>query len=315
MGGAIYCLGYHTGNFITELLYKGNDFGRYWIGKFCVMRFLLIVVFSFSNFLVFGQKSKKEKSFLTDNQKWTLELPIWIPGFRGSLSYGSITIDGEDGSVPELPPTPTNPIEPGNIFSRLFSTNTELRFFFVGRATFQSKKFIFIAEDMGGSIGKSLQFNYNNTELVQLSINGNIGRIFIGYELLEKRTNNNKMRMQLYGYAGSRLYIFKFHSTLNDPVNNLNLNPIWLDPLIGLQFQLDMKNWQFIISNDLGNFYISDRFSYSTQILVYYRISKLISIRTGWTDLDVRHKSIVLGEELKWTTHLSGPSLGIAFHF
>jgi len=279
------------------------------------VRFLLIVVFSLSNFLAFGQKIKKEKSFLIDDQKWSFELPVWVPGFRGSLSYGSISVEGNDGVVPIVPPDPTNPIEPGNIFSRLFSTSTELRFFFVGKATFQSRKFIGVAETVGGSIGSTLKFNYNNTDIVQLSINAAIGRIFVGYELLEKRTDSNKLRMQLYGITGVRLYIFKFQSTLINSIDILDLNPVWLDPLIGLQFQLDLKNWQFIIANDFGGFNINNRLSYSTQLIVYYRISNLISVRTGWTDLDILYKGNILGRELKWRTRLSGPSLGIGFHF
>lgn len=285
---------------------------------FCRMRATLLIIFSFSSLVCQSQKQKKEKSFLIDDQKWSFELPVWVPGFRGSLSYGSISIDGEDGNVPELPPTPGNPIEPvdpGNIFSRLFSVNSELRFFFIGKATFQSRKFIAAAETVGGSIGSTLKFNYNNTDIVQLSINATIGRVIAGYELLEKRTVSNKLRMQLYGITGVRLYIFKFQSTLINSIDILDLNPVWLDPLIGLQFQLDLKNWQFIIANDFGGFNINNRLSYSTQLIVYYRISNLISIRTGWTDLDIQYKGNILGKELKWRTRLSGPSLGIGFHF
>jgi hypothetical protein len=40
---------------------------------------------------------------LLNDRDWTIEIPLWIPGFRGNLAYGDISIGGEDGSDPGDP--------------------------------------------------------------------------------------------------------------------------------------------------------------------------------------------------------------------
>jgi len=282
--------------------------------RICLFIFLsLIAVSSFAQ-----KKGKKEKSFLTDDQRWTIEIPLWIPGFRGAFSYGDISMEGEDGVLPIIPDDPSQlpeEIDKGNIFSRLFSNNSSIRFFFVSRVAYQSKRFLVQADGIGGSIGSSVKFRYNNRELVESSINVSLARVYVGYKILEKVNKSEKLRLQLYGYAGTRLYFFRIKSSLANTGYSIDVRPVWADPLFGLQLQVDLKNWQFIIGSDLGGFNINNRISYSNQVIVYYRISRLISVRAGWLDMDIKHRNTVLNKELRWQTHLSGPSLGIGFHF
>jgi len=37
------------------------------------------------------------------DRKWSLELPLWVPGFAGEFAYGDVSIEGEDGSDPGTP--------------------------------------------------------------------------------------------------------------------------------------------------------------------------------------------------------------------
>jgi len=46
-----------------------------------------------------------------------------------------------------------------------------------------------------------------------------------------------------------------------------------------------------------------------------YRISNLLSAKLGWSDWDVKYKGDVRDEELSLNVHLSGPNMGLAFHF
>ena len=74
--------------------------------------------------------SKKKQSFLTETRHWNIEIPVWIPGFRGEFAYGDVELEGEDGS--DL--TPGNPIEKpdfGGAFKRLFKTGWDLNYFFL----------------------------------------------------------------------------------------------------------------------------------------------------------------------------------------
>ena len=64
-----------------------------------------IYIFLFINsFFVFAQDaatsdvSKSQNDFLNSDQNWSVEIPIWIPGFRGQYAYGDIELKGEDGT-------------------------------------------------------------------------------------------------------------------------------------------------------------------------------------------------------------------------
>ncbi len=61
----------------------------------------------------------QQANYLLKDRPWTIEVPLWIPGYAGSFAYGEISIEGEDGY------DPVNPIEPpggiGGILSRLFT--------------------------------------------------------------------------------------------------------------------------------------------------------------------------------------------------
>ena len=40
---------------------------------------------------------KQQRSFLLTNRSWTVEVPLWFPGYAGSFAHGDIDIEGEDG--------------------------------------------------------------------------------------------------------------------------------------------------------------------------------------------------------------------------
>jgi hypothetical protein len=70
------------------------------------------------------------------------------------------------------------------------------------------------------------------------------------------------------------------------------------------------------IKGDLGTYTLhSSTFSYKIQFSAYYKVGSSISLRFGWTDLDLKHNSLFNGEQLIISTHLSGPNFGVAFYF
>ncbi len=283
----------------------------------CPMRGVVLLFLFLASISSFAQKRKKEKSFLVDQQHWTVEIPVWVPGFKGAFSYGDVSLEGEDGVLPVIPDDPTQLPEEdtGNIFSRLFSNDTRLRFFFISRVSYQHKRFFAQVDAIGGSIGSSVKYRYNNRSLVESSFNISLARAYLGYRLLEKVAASGKSRVQLYGYLGTRLYFLKVKSSLDNANISLSISPVWADPLVGLQFQLDLKHWQFLFASDAGGLNFSNRISFANQLTVYYRASKLISVRGGWFAIEIRHKGSFLSHQLTLRTHLSGPSLGVGFHF
>ena len=58
-------------------------------------KILLYVLFSFLTVIsvsaqdtTSNKKTRPEKSFLRQDRSWTVEIPIWVPGFRGEYAYG-----------------------------------------------------------------------------------------------------------------------------------------------------------------------------------------------------------------------------------
>jgi hypothetical protein len=66
---------------------------------------------------------------------------------------------------------------------------------------------------------------------------------------------------------------------------------------------------------DMESFWINDNPSTWLQGKWSYRISRVVSVKVGWTDWQIVKHSSFKGEPLYINTHLSGPTSGIAFHF
>ena len=251
---------------------------------------------------------------------WSIELPIWIPGFRGDFAYGDVNIEGEDGGT-ILPPTPENPIEPGeglggDFLSRFFDKDSFLRFFYMSKITYKPNRFLFQFDGFGGTAGTSINFNYNNKEVVSGAYNIFLGHFYAGYSVFQKKDYKKEERTDIYIYTGLRYTISTIKADLNNREINFEINPKKLEILLGIKANFFIKNWRFNVKGDIGGFIESSNvFSYKIQLLVYYYFGKSISLRFGWTDMDLKHDGIFQNERLIIHTHLSGPNLGIAFDF
>jgi len=150
--------------------------------------YILIILGCCSSFIVKAQdsvriKNKKSKeSFISDSRHWRIEIPFWIPGFQGALTYGDVELEGEDGPIME---NPIEPDDPGNIFSRLFKTNGKLNYFVVGSVAYHNKKIHGELEFFSGTVGSSINFRYNNKELVKAKFHTDLVRLYAGYKFYE----------------------------------------------------------------------------------------------------------------------------------
>lgn len=262
---------------------------------------------------------KTQFSSRLDND-WSIELPIWIPGFRGDFAYGDVNIEGEDGGNPS-DPTPEHPIEPGeglggNIFSRFFNKDNFLKFFYMSKFSYTPKKFLFQLDGFGGSAGTAIKFNYNNKEIISTSYNIFIGHFYVGYSVFQKLDLSEEQKTDIYLYTGLRYMTSTIKANLERTELKFEVNPEKLEILLGINANFIFTNWKFNIKGDIGGFTSkSNVFSYKIQILAYYYLGKSTSIRFGWTDMDLKHDNLFKNERLLIHTHLSGPNLGIAFDF
>ena len=257
---------------------------------------------------------KQYKNFLLNDRPWTIEAPLWIPGFQGVFAYGDVEIEGEDGVDPE------NPIEPpggwlGDVLSRIFTKDWYLKFFFLTKVAYEKDKFIVQLDGLTGAVGFSTKFKLNDQQIVQANFRSTNIRLYGGYKLVEANSKNKKFRYELFGYIGARAYFQNVYSDLNGIYDKLDFHPFWIEPVLGLQNQLAFKRWFIVVQGDYGGFF--DKSKYSIQITgyVYYRTGRITSLKFGWNHLQLNKTGVIRDKDFKVKVTLSGPSVGLVFHF
>ncbi len=261
------------------------------------------------------QQKQAQKNYLLQDRKWTIEIPLWVPGFRGDFAYDEIDIEGEDGSDPGDPGDDDKGDIISRVISKLFDSKVYLEFFFLTRAKYENKRFLVQLDGFSGRVGESIKFNYNNKELVQATFQTINVRVFAGYLFYQYKSPNAKFLYKLFGYAGARVHFQKISSDLNGAINKLDINPVWAEPIIGIKNKFMFKRWIFILQGDVGGFLVRTKYSNMIQALVYCRTGRITSLKLGWNHLDLNHRGNFRGENLKIDITLSGPILGLAFHF
>lgn len=261
------------------------------------------------------QWRKQKKSFLLPGRPWTVEIPIWVPGFAGSFAHGDVEIEGEDGVDPEHPIEPPPGGGIGEIISRLFQKDWYLHFFLLTRVVYEKNRFLTQLDGLSGAVGSSIKFEYNNQEIVQASFRTTNLRLYAGYKIVQAESKNNKFRYELFGYLGARIHFHKIYSDLNGTINNLDISPAWVEPIIGIINQFTFKRWFIVAQGDYGGFFVNSKYSDQISLYACYRIGRLTSIKAGWNHLEINHSGTFLKEDYKIKTTFSGPSIGLAFHF
>jgi len=258
--------------------------------------------------------SKKKQSFLTETRHWAIDFPVWIPGFRGEFAYGDVKLEGEDGN--DL--TPENPIEKpgfGDAFKRLFKSGWDLNYFFVTSVTYTNKNFYTEFEMFSGTVGANLKFRYDNKELVSVNVHSDLVKISAGYQLYEHSLFKNRARYNLFGYGGIRFQNYKLTSDLDKIGITIKIDPLWIEPVLGVRNELSFDYWKFVLQADMGSFGIHDKFSYILNLNMFYRISNLLSFKMGWKAWDVIYNDRFKDESLKLKVHLEGPVGALVFNF
>ena len=259
-------------------------------------------------------KSKRKVGFLEEERKWSVELPIWIPGFRGEFAYGEAGIEGEDGTTP-IPDQPIENPEFGDVFKRLFRTRFELNYFLVLGVSYDNERFYGEMDAFTGTLGSSIIFRTNNYKLIRASVHADLVHFRLGYNLYERAIQSTKGKYQLYGIAGTRLHNFYIKAGNNDIQTYLAISPLWIEPILGARNEILYSNWKFILQGDIGNFWINDKFSYQFNLHAYYRASNLLSLKIGWNSWYINYRDKFRKEDLLIKTHLAGPIASVSFHF
>jgi hypothetical protein len=256
----------------------------------------------------------QESDFLIPGNPWTIEIPLWIPGFGGDFAYGDISIEGEDGIQNPIEPEPPGP-GIGDIFSRLFTSNWYLKFFYLTKVAYEQNKVKIAFDIVAGAVGNSVVFNYNNTELVKARFRTVNFRLYAAYKFAEVLGPNEKFRYEVFAYGGIRTHFQRLQSELNGTGLELDINPVWVAPLIGLENQFTWKRWMLAIQGDYGGLFSQGRQSVQLSAYALFRMGGLTSIKLGWNHLYLDQENEFLRQDYTVKLNLSGPVLALAFHF
>jgi hypothetical protein len=258
---------------------------------------------------------KLEANFLVQDKHWTIEIPLWIPGYAGEFVYGDISVEGDEDWEP------VNPIEPppkwdfGKIFKRVFSDNWYLKFFFLTRIAYENNRILAQLDGIAGSMGETVTFNYNNSKFIDASYRSINFRLFAGYKFLNIDSQNKKFRYELFGYLGTRVHLQKIYAEITEAAYTLDIEPAWAEPIVGLHNQLTWKRWYVIINGDYGGYFINTKYSFHLTANVLFRAGKTTSVKLGWNHLDLNHRGTLLNQDFRVDVTFSGPAAGVVFQF
>lgn len=185
----------------------------------------------------------------------------------------------------------------------------------MSKIAYDNKKFHAQMDAFSGTVGGSLFFRYNNTELVRAKFNTNLIRIYGGYQLVDMWSESERANFRIHAYGGIRIHDINVKTEINKINAQIKVTPLWVEPILGVRGELALKKWLFSINGDIGSFSVDNKMSYMLNSFIFYRFSNLLSVRVGWTDWDIKYKDYYFNEELKLKIHLSGPSTALTFHF
>ena len=264
-------------------------------------KYLLLLVFLLCTIHIVSAQSES-KYYTNSDTKWLVEVPLWIPGFRGQLSYGDISLDSE---------TPKDPIE----LERL-EKDPGLEFYFVGRAAYRNGKFWVQADAFSGRVGNTFTFvptrGSVKKELAYVSAQGTLPRVSIGYSVWRKKFNK-KSDIEILAYTGLRYIYIEFTTEIPSTGQNIDIVSKWLEPLIGVSVPVTYKRFKLELQADWGG--NSNNNSVMVNSHFKYRISKLVETKLGWTSIYSHHNALVEDQLLNFNINLQGPAVGVGFIF
>ena len=90
----------------------------------------------------------------------------------------------------------------------------------------------------------------------------------------------------------------------------------WVDPVIGVAFDTSLSDkWSVKLQGDIGGFGVGSNFTWQAVAGFDYRFSKLASLALGYRHLDWDYEEGSGATRFTYDAYLSGPLIGVTFHF
>lgn len=240
--------------------------------------------------------------------RWTLSLPIWVPGVNASAADGDISVDG---SRP-----------PSDIIDKSGTVLGQLEFAFVGAVFARKGRWGAGVDFLTASIKASADFSISDG-LVSGDATGklsaSIARARVDYLYARSLA---PWRFGRCGCAEHRIYVGARAYDISILANALGIATLtadigdtWVDPIIGLDSRIPFaRNWSVSIVADVGGLGLNGNFSYNVTGGVHWRFASRWGITLAYNMLDLRHE---FGPKAKRRTidlNLRGPQLAIHFY-
>ncbi len=100
------------------------------------------------------------------------------------------------------------------------------------------------------------------------------------------------------------------------PGRDFSMNQTWFDPLIAARAMTQLNNkWRFGMFANIGGFGIGSDFAWEINPSVGYQFSKLFEIEIDYRWLGMDYETGTGTDYFKYDMVISGPELGLLFHF
>ena len=264
---------------------------------FVLLFFSIVCQKSWSQDSLSAHTSKLDNLHRADERKWSLRVPLWIPGFTGTFAYGGIT---------QLPTDNDR-----NIYERL-EGEIGVTFYLIGDLRFSPGKWLFEIDGFHTTLASGLKLQNIDRIEFPASIDGTIIRAKTGYQVYKKEDKDRYFKLRLYPYAGMRYIDLRIYSQGSDI---LDVDPSWVEPLAGVEVPISYRRWFFSGKFDVGGFSINNHWSWWINANAAYRFSQLFSLGAGWSFIDFNYDQNFELKKLNLGIQLSGPVLSLQFDF
>lgn len=232
-----------------------------------------------------------------EQRKWRVKIPVWVPGFTGTFAYGGI------GTLPE-----------GGDYSVMDRLEGELgvTFYLIGDIQLKSKKWLFAVDGFHTTLASNLKFQNIDKIGFPGAIDGTIIRGYAGFNVYEKNDIDKRLKVAIYPFAGFRYIDLRIYS---ENSNILDLDPDWVEPIVGIRGGVYYRRWLFEAKADVGGFSINNHWSRFAGFDASYRFGKIFGLGFGWAFLHFNYDKDFELKHLDLSMNLSGPVLSVEFYF
>lgn len=244
---------------------------------------------------------KLYRSFRKNPQKWSFNIPLWVPGVRGSMSYGELDLSIGEGD--------------GSGGSEWISPKLGIDFYFFGKFKYQTEKWFGLFESFRGAVNTQVVIGNTETTVLPAQLAMSYSRLAFGYAILNKPLRPKYSGYSVYIYSGVRMNSFRLKSTSDSSIVKYHVSPLWVEPIIGFSGSIDIQRWRAACYIDYGGFGLNNKQSLAAQISASYRFANKWSVNGGLQYLNMKYQDVINEIPLDASFTLIGPYASVSFYF